>query len=376
MLKKLTIAAVIIASTAVTASARDQIRAVGSSTVYPFVTVAAEQYGKKTKSKTPIVEATGTGGGFKLFCESDADTSPDFANASRRIKPEELLTCFKNDVKQIGEIKIGYDGIVVANANTAPKFNLSLKDLFLALARKVPAKDDQKKLVDNYYKNWNEINPDLPKQKIEVYGPPPTSGTRDAFVELAMETGCKNFEAFKLAYPSEDERKKGCHLIREDGAFIEAGENDNLIVQKLISNKNAVGVFGYSFLKENSGKIQGSTISGVAPTHDTIADSSYILSRPLYVYAKRSHIGKVPGIAEFIKELTSDDAISEFGYLSERGLIALPTNELKAVQADAASGKLLQNLAEEKAPAAKAAAPAAAPATEAAKPAAAPAKTK
>jgi len=328
------------------ASARDQITAVGSSTVYPFVTVVAEQFGNKTKFKTPVVESTGTGGGLKLFCAGVDEKTPDIANASRRITPDELLSCYKNKVTDISEIKIGFDGIIVANAAKAFAFDLKPAELFLALAAKVPSKTSPKDLVDNYYKTWNEINPAFPKQEIKVYGPPPTSGTRDAFAELVLEPGCWDLEAYKVNYADNDKRKAACHLIREDGVYIEAGENDNLIVQKLNANPDALGVFGYSFLEENKNIVQGSKISGIAPTHDTIADGSYVISRPLYVYVKRAHIGSVPGIEEFLKELVSSDAIAAFGYLEEKGLIPLPDAELAKVQADVNSGKKLENLAE------------------------------
>ncbi len=345
---KTTLLAILLTLTISTAAdARDRIRIVGSSTVYPFSTYIAEQYGRKTSFKTPIVEATGTGAGFKLFCAGNGLDTADVANASRRLKPEELLECYKNSVKEIAEIKIGYDGIVVANAKDSKQFNLSVKDLFLALAKKVPSKQDPKKLVDNFYKNWKEINPEFPDQKIEVYGPPSTSGTRDSFAELVMEGGCWHLEAFEVNYADKDARKKACHLIREDGAYIDSGENDNLIVQKLASNKTALGIFGYSFLEENKNTVKAAAISGVEPSHETIADGSYLVSRPLYVYVKRSHIGKVPGIEEFIKEHVSDDAIAPFGYLEERGLIPLEENELKQVQKNAVEGKLLENLAEQ-----------------------------
>lgn len=329
------------------AQAREQIRIVGSSTVYPFVTKVAEQFGRKTKFRTPIVESTGTGGGFKLFCAAVDIQSPDVANASRRIKPNELLNCYKNNVLDITEIKLGYDGIVIANSVQANQYDITISELFLALARKVPAKTDATKLVDNYYTTWDEINPNLPKAKIEVYGPPPTSGTRDAFVELVMEGGCWHLEAFKKGYSNIKDRKKACHLIREDGAYIESGENDNLIVQKLNTNPNALGIFGFSFLEENKNIVQGSKISGVTPTHDSISDGAYIISRPLFVYIKKEHYEMVPGMKEFVTELVSDNAIAPFGYLEEKGLIPLPEAELRAMQADALSAKKLENLAEE-----------------------------
>jgi phosphate transport system substrate-binding protein len=346
-MKKLAILAAFISSISTASQAGgDQIRVVGSSTVYPFTTYVAEQFGKKTGFKTPIVESTGTGAGFKLFCASNDGNSPDVTNASRRIKPDELLECFKNDVKELSEVKVGYDGIVVANSVNNKKFNLSLHDLFIALAKKVPAKDG-KSLVDNTFKTWKEVNPDLPDQKIEVYGPPSTSGTRDSFVELVMEGGCWKLEPFVIAFPDATKRKEACHQIREDGAYIDSGENDNLIVQKLNTNKNALGIFGYSFLEENTNLVQGSAISGVEPTHESISDGSYIVSRPLFIYVKRSHIDKTKGLVEFIEEYVSDDAIAPFGYLDDRGLIPMPENELKKVQQDTLKGKLLQNLAEE-----------------------------
>lgn len=347
MFKKLALAAVILATTATIASAQDQIRIVGSSTVYPFVTTVSEQFGKKGKFKTPIVESTGTGGGFKLFCAGAGSDTPDLSNASRRIKPEELLNCRTNNVGEISEVKIGYDGIVIANSVKSAKFKLTLNDLFLALGRKVPSKQDPNKLVDNFYKNWNEIDPSLPKQKISVYGFPPSSGTRDTFTELALESVCVKLPAFEAAYPKSDDRKGACHQIREDGSYIEASEDGNIIVHKLDANKDLLGIIGFSFLQSNPNLIQASSINGVVPTHETVSNASYVLSRPLFVYVKRAHIGKVGGIVEFLTELTSDDAIGEFGYLADKGLIQMPAAELKQVQADVKSGKTLENLAEE-----------------------------
>ncbi len=312
-----------------TASARDQIRAVGSSTVYPFATVAAEEFGKNTNFKTPIIESTGTGGGFKLFCAGVGESFPDFANASRAIKSSEKETCMENGVTDITEIKIGFDGIVIANSKQSPKFNLTKEQVFLALAKKVP---HQGQLVDNKYTKWSEIDAKLPAEPIEVYGPPPTSGTRDAFVELVMEGSCMEHPLFMQAFPDKDARKNSCHLIREDGKYIEAGENDNLMVQKLKSNVHALGIFGYSFLEQNMDSIQGSAIGGIDPTFDNISSGSYSISRPLFMYAKNAHIKLVSGMKEFIQEITSDKAMGQDGYLAEKGLIPLPAEELKAVQ--------------------------------------------
>ena len=329
------------------AEARDQIRIVGSSTVYPFTTTVAEQFGKKGTFKTPIVESTGTGGGFKLFCAGTGDDTPDFSDASRRIKPTELLECYKNKITDIAEIKIGYDGIVLANSIKAPRFSVSVNDLFLALAKKIPSKADPKKLADNTFKTWKEVNPTLPDQKIEVYGPPPTSGTRDSFVELVMEAGCWHLDAYKQAYADLEERKKACHQLREDGGYIDSGENDNLIVQKLNANKNALGIFGFSYLEQNHSIVQGSQIGGIAPTRETIANGTYVVSRPLYIYAKKAHFATVTGMKEFINEFVSDNAIGEFGYLIDKGLVPLHPDELKSIQSDVKNGKSLENLADE-----------------------------
>jgi phosphate transport system substrate-binding protein len=308
------------------AQAREQIRVVGSSTVYPFTTVVAEHFGKSTKFKTPVIESTGTGGGFKLFCSGVGDSYPDVSNASRAIKKSEIENCAKNGVVGITEVKIGYDGIVLANSKAAKPMNISLKHLYLALAKEVPAGDG--KFKPNSYKSWNEIDPALPADKIEVLGPPPTSGTRDAFVELAMEGGCKSFDDIKALEKSDEKKFKAlCHGVREDGAFVEAGENDMLIVKKLEQNKAAFGIFGFSFLDQNADKIQGTNIGGIAPTFENIAASKYPVSRPLFFYVKKAHAATVPGIKEFLTEFTSEKAWGENGYLADKGLIPMPKPE-------------------------------------------------
>jgi len=316
------------------AQAGDQIQIVGSSTVYPFVTVSAEEFGKSTKFKTPIVESTGTGGGFKLLCSGLGETHPDISNASRAIKKSEEDLCAKNGVKEITEIKIGFDGIVLANSKTAKRYSLTKNQLFLALAKQVPSEG---KLINNPHKNWSDVDPSLPNVKIEVYGPPTTSGTRDAFVELVMEPSCKNLPEFKAAFTDKKVRKKACHLLREDGHYIEAGENDNLIVQKLQSNPKALGVFGFSFLDQNGDMVQGSLIADTEPTFENISNGSYGIARSLYVYVKNGHVGKTPGLQEFISELVSDEAAGEYGYLSEKGLIPLPEDELITMQGRASA---------------------------------------
>ncbi|MCG6936749.1 MAG: PstS family phosphate ABC transporter substrate-binding protein [Gammaproteobacteria bacterium] len=311
-------------------SARDYISIVGSSTVYPFATVVAETFGKTTKFKTPKIESTGSGGGFKLFCAGVGVEHPDITNASRAIKKSEIEKCKKNGVTGIVEVKIGYDGIAIANDKSAADMKLGLKDIYLALAKKVPNPKGGETLVDNPYKTWKDVNPALPNIKIEVLGPPPTSGTRDAFAELAMEGGCKKFDWIKAMKKQDKKHYKAvCHTIREDGAYIEAGENDNLIVQKLTTNPDALGVFGYSFLEQNMDKIKGSSVEGIKPEFETIANGSYPISRPLFFYVKKAHVDVIPGIKEYLKEFTSEKAFGEDGYLSERGLIPMPEAERK-----------------------------------------------
>ena len=309
-------------------AARDYISIVGSSTVYPFATVVVEQFGKTTKFKTPKVESTGSGGGLKLFCAGVGVQHPDITNASRRIKQSELDMCEKNGVSDVVEVKIGYDGIALANSKKANAFEVSLKDIFLALAKEVPDPKGAEKLVENPYKTWKQVNASLPDIAIEVLGPPPTSGTRDAFAELAMEGGCKQVKWIKAMKKQDKKKYKSiCHTVREDGAYVEAGENDNLIVQKLDANPNALGVFGFSFLDQNRDKVQGSKINGVAPEFETISDGSYPVSRPLYFYVKKAHMGVIPGMKEYLAEFTSEKAWGDEGYLSDRGLIPMPTVE-------------------------------------------------
>lgn len=318
------------------AAAQDQIRMVGSSTVFPFATAAAEEFGNNSSFKTPIVEATGTGGGLKLFCAGIGAPHPDMVNASRRIKQAELDTCAANGVSDVIELKIGLDGIVVAAAKDAPTMQFSLKDLYLALAAKVPAPGTQGgtgHMVDNPYRLWSEVNPALPAREILVLGPPPTSGTRDAFNELAIEAGCNSFEGMSALKTVDGQMHKIlCRSIREDGVFVEAGENDNLIVQKIQGNSDAVGVFGFSFMEQNADLIQAFPIATggaapILPSFESIADRSYPITRSLFVYIKKAHVGVIPGLREFMQEIVSDRAAGEFGYLTDRGLIPLPDGE-------------------------------------------------
>lgn len=315
-------------------SSRDYVYIVGSSTVYPFATVVAERFGRGTEYKTPKVESTGSGGGLKLFCDGVGTEYPDITNSSRAIKQSEVDTCAANGVTEVIEVMIGYDGIVIANAIGAESVDLSRADIFLALAKEVPG-DEDGTLIPNPYRTWADVNPDLPASRIEVLGPPPTSGTRDAFVELAMEGGCNSIGWIKALKDSDKDRYKAvCHTIREDGAFVEAGENDNLIVQKLEANPSAFGIFGFSFLDQNAEKVKGAMVDGVEPTFDAIADGDYPVSRPLYFYVKKAHVDVIPGLKGFLREFTSERAWGEEGYLSERGLIPMPDEERRQVAAD------------------------------------------
>jgi len=328
-------------SSKLSAAGRDYINIVGSSTVYPFATVVAERFGKTTRYKTPKVESTGSGGGLKLFCSGIGTQHPDITNSSRRIKKSEVDMCARNGIKEITEIKIGYDGIVFANSRKAMRMQVSRRDLFLALAKDIPSGVGES-LVPNPNKTWKDVNPTLPNVKIEVLGPPPTSGTRDAFAELALEGGCKTFSWIKAMKKKDKKRYKAvCHAVREDGAYVEAGENDVLIIRKLEANPNAFGVFGFSFLDQSEDKVQGSIIDGVEPTFENIADGKYPVSRPLYFYVKKAHVGMIPGIEGYLKEFTSEKTGGEEGYLIDRGLIPMPEEERMKFRRD---GKKLNNM--------------------------------
>jgi phosphate transport system substrate-binding protein len=317
------------------ALARDQLKVVGSSTVFPYSQAVAEDFGKKTGNEAPVVESTGTGGGMKIFCQGVGEGNPDVTGASRAMKKSEWELCAKNGVNDITEIQIGYDGLSIAQSKKGNPIDLSKQQLFLALASEIP---DGDKLVANPNKKWSDVDKSLPAVAITVYGPPPTSGTRDAFVELAMHEGCKSLDYFKKKKGELDKDgfdkliKEKCTPMRQDGPFIEAGENDNLIVQRIEADPNALGIFGYSFLYENQDKLQGVKIGGVQPTFDTIADGSYGLSRPLFIYIKNAHRKVIPGMNEFIAEYTSSEAMGPDGYLHERGLVVLSDDMLKEMQ--------------------------------------------
>ncbi len=324
------------------AGADDEIRIVGSSTVFPFSTSVAEQFGAKTEFATPIVESTGSGGGMKEFCAGVGDGTPDVTNASRRMKASEWELCRSNGVTRISEIKIGFDGIVFANTKEGPTLDLTLGQVFKALAAKVPTSDTDCTLIDNPNRTWSDVDKALPAMAIEVYGPPPTSGTRDAFVELAMEGGATSIACLaELKSEDGDAFKAVAHRLREDGPWIDAGENDNAIVQTLLTTPTAVGVFGYSFLDQNRDRVKGAAIEGSEPDFDAIATGDYPVSRSLYVYLKQQHVGVVPGLKEFAVEFTSEDAWGPFGYLAEKGLISLPDAERDAIAAAVAVGEVM-----------------------------------
>ncbi len=342
-MKRIATATLIVATgaaiaTATPALARDHLKIVGSSTVYPFAQAVAEEFAQKTGKKPPVLESTGSGGGMKLFCAGIGEKHPDITNASRAMKKSEWERCQKNGVKNITEVKVGYDGLSVAHSRKAVELDLTKQQLYLALAKEVPVNG---KLVPNPYKTWKQIDPKLPDQPIRVYGPPPTSGTRDAFVELVFHKVCKkgmlpfwkakkeevkDKKAFKKLY------KERCSAMRTDGPFIEAGENDNVIVQKLTADEQALGIFGYSFLYENEDKLKPVLISGVAPSLETIASGKYGISRPLFFYVKNAHRKFVPGMNEYIAEFVSEDAFGPDGYLAERGLVVLPDAEREKVR--------------------------------------------
>ncbi len=329
-----------VAAMSAPAMARDTISIVGSSTVYPFATVVAERFGTKTDFATPKLESTGSGGGLKLFCQGIGTQHPDITNASRRMKPSEFDLCQGNGVTDITEFRIGSDGIVIASSKKADNLDITLEQLFLALGKEVPNPENEKELIPNPYKTWSEIDSDLPNVAIRVMGPPPTSGTRDSFNELALQGGCEDLPA--VADMSEDDMEAVCQSIREDGAFIEAGENDNLIVQKLIDDSGMYGVFGYSFLEENADRLQAATLNGKVPTAEAIAADDYPVARSLFFYVKKAHIGVIPGMEEYVEEFVSPAAMGPNGYLKSVGLIVPPRDALMDLQDKAANMPNLQ----------------------------------
>lgn len=315
------------------ALARDQLSIVGSSTVFPYTQAVAEEFANKTGNPAPVVESTGSGGGMKIFCQGIGVDHPDITGASRAIKDSEKELCAENGVDDITEVQIGSDGLSIAVSREGKAFDATKTELYQALAAQIPVDG---KLVDNPHTKWSEINPDLPDTEITVYGPPPTSGTRDAFVELAMVAGCMELPYWQEQ--GEDAAEESCAAMRTDGPFIEAGENDNLIVQRLEADPTAYGIFGYSFLFENQDKLKAVAVGGVEPSAETIETGEYGISRPLFFYVKNAHRDVIPGMQDFIEEYVSDAAFGPGGYLSERGLVPLGDKKRKQVQEAALNG--------------------------------------
>lgn len=346
------------------AQSRDSIRIVGSSTVFPFTTAVSENYGSTSGFRTPVVEATGTGGGMNLFCAGVGLRHPDITGASRRMLPTELDLCRRNGVTSITEIMIGFDGIVVTRGAGTPALDFERSELFLALAATIPMPVDDSgeavfsadgemlpgrdfndvaayscdAFIPNPHRLWSDIANDLPADRIEVIGPPPTSGTRDSWIELGIQPGARQIECLDALRGSDRGRfEEVSSRLREDGPWIDGGENDNVIVQTIANSSTAVGVFGYSYLEQNSDRLVAATIEGVEPEYDDISEGVYPIARSMFMYVKNQHVAAVPGIAEWIEELTSEDAFGPFGYLADRGLVALPEARREEVREHARS---------------------------------------
>jgi phosphate transport system substrate-binding protein len=307
---------------------RKHILIVGSSTAYPIMAAAAERIGREGELITPVVESTGSGGGIKLFCAGVGLDTPDIVMASRRMKDSERARCTANHVNDIREVKIGYDGIVIANSKDAPDFRLSRRQLYLALAREVPSPTDPARLIINPYTRWQQIDPGLPDMLIRVLGPPPTSGTRDILAEHLLESICLEIPALQAMHMDDPTGfTQHCHALREDGAYVNAGENDARLVRKLLNDPDALGIFGYNFLDRNRDRLQAATIDGIAPEFELIESGEYPLSRPLYLYVKPQHSRIVRGLDAFVDALTAPEASGPEGYLIDQGLIPLPPYE-------------------------------------------------
>lgn len=324
------------------AEARDQIKIVGSSTVFPYTQAVAEEFTRKHGQRAPVVESTGTGGGMKIFCQGIGEQHPDITGASRAMKKSEWAECEKNGVTDVTEVLIGYDGLSIAQSRQGNPMDLTKTQIYLALAAQIPVEG---KFVDNPHKKWSDVDKALPDTPIVAYGPPPTSGTRDAFVELAMQEGCEALDFMKEQKAKLDKKAYGdlvkiqCSRMRQDGPFIEAGENDNLIVQRLEADANAVGIFGYSFLYENEDKLRAVKVGGVEPSFETIASGEYGISRPLFIYVKNAHREVIPGLKEFVAEYVSESAMGQDGYLSERGMVVLQPDVLEKTRNAALNGQ-------------------------------------
>lgn len=303
--------------------AKEQMMIVGSSTVYPFTSYVAEAFTEATNNLNPIVESTGTRAGIALFCIGNGENTPDILNASRAMSEQEYLTCKENNVSDITELMLGFDGIVIAESYVNADMSLTKEHLFLALAKEIPSKEG--KLIKNPYMYWHEIDPSLPKRKILIYGPPTTSGTRDVLNEMVMEKSSQKFDAYK-------EKQGKYKEIRQDGAFIASGENDALIVYTLKIKKEALGIFGFSFLENNRGSLKGVSMDGISPSFETISNRTYPLGRALYLYVKNAHRTSTKGMDAFLKFYMDRQMIGKNGLLEIIGLVPMDENELEFVQ--------------------------------------------
>lgn len=341
MLKKtlagLALGTALVAAGQANAQARDQIQIVGSSTVFPYTQAVVEQFSGSGNFAAPVLESTGTGGGMQIFCGGVGAEFPDITGASRAMTESEWELCKQNGVDNVTEVLIGYDALSLANAQSGPELNVTKAQLFQALAAQVEVDGE---IVANPYQNWNDIDASLPAEPILVYGPPTTSGTRDAFIELVMEEGCETFPA--IAALGDDQKEEVCQIIRSDGPFVEAGENDNLIVQRLESDPKAFGIFGYSFLFENLDRLKGASIEGAAPSEETVASGEYSVSRPLFFYVKNAHRDVILGLQEFIEAYVSEDAAGPDGYLVDRGLVPLSDEEFAETSQAAIDGTAME----------------------------------
>ena len=312
---------------------REHLFIVGSSTNFPIISAVAERFTRSSTFASPVVESTGTGGGFKSFCAGVGARTPDIAMASREIKGSERQQCEKNGVTEIVPLKIGYGGIVVVHAAGQAKIRLRRVELYLALAKRVPNPHEPAQLILNPYTHWDQINPELPELPILVYGPPPTSGTRDILVENVIEAGCRTFPSIVVKQQTApDEYRQDCYTLREDGAYVDAGENDMRLVRKLVAEPKALGIIGYNFLERNIDKLQATEIEGSAPTFEAIESGRYPISRPLYLYVKKAHFRAIRGLREFVTALTEENAWGPDGYMSDQGLIPLSDNERSALR--------------------------------------------
>lgn len=322
---KFTVSALaVIAASATAAAARDQIQIAGSSTVLPYATIVAEAFGENTDFPTPVVESGGSSAGLKKFCEGVGENTVDIANASRAIKDSEIEACKANGVTDIIEVRIGYDGIVFANNISGPDFVFTPTDWFNALSAKVV---EDGKIVDNTAANWNEVNPELPDQEILAFVPGTKHGTREVFEEKVILAGCEESgakEVFMAEFGDEDKAEEACMTLRTDGKSVDIDGDYTETLARIESDPNGIGVFGLSFYENNTAKLKVATMSGVTPSTETIASGEYPVSRPLFFYVKKQHIGEIPGLKEYTEFFVNDALAGPEGPLAQYGLVSDP----------------------------------------------------